>query len=47
VEEGLLQGDKVWQIGLRGSGYAADDFDWPRRQGFTIIPAPGPPDAGR
>lgn len=39
VEEGLLQTHKVWQIGLRGSGYAADDFDWPRRQGFTIIPA--------
>jgi guanidinobutyrase len=39
VEEGLLQGDKVWQIGLRGTGYAADDFDWPRRQGFTIVPA--------
>ena len=39
VEEGLLQTSKVWQIGLRGSGYAADDFDWPRRQGFTIIPA--------
>lgn len=39
VEEGLLQTNKVWQIGLRGSGYAADDFDWPRRQGFTIIPA--------
>lgn len=39
VEEGLLQGDKVWQIGLRGTGYAADDFDWPRQQGFTVIPA--------
>lgn len=39
VEEGLLRSDKVWQIGLRGSGYAADDFDWPRRQGFTIVPA--------
>ena len=39
VEEGLLQGDKVWQIGLRGTGYAADDFDWPRRQGFTVVPA--------
>jgi guanidinobutyrase len=39
VEEGLLRNDKVWQIGLRGSGYAADDFDWPRRQGFTIVPA--------
>jgi guanidinobutyrase len=39
VEEGLLMCDKVWQIGLRGTGYAADDFDWPRRQGFTIVPA--------
>jgi guanidinobutyrase len=39
VEEGLLAGDKVWQIGLRGTGYAADDFDWPRRQGFTVIQA--------
>lgn len=39
VEEGLLQCNKVWQIGLRGTGYAADDFDWPRRQGFTVVPA--------
>ena len=39
VEEGLLACDKVWQIGLRGTGYAADDFDWPRAQGFTVVPA--------
>jgi guanidinobutyrase len=39
VEEGLLACDKVFQIGLRGTGYVADDFDWPRRQGFTIVPA--------
>jgi len=39
VEEGLLRTDRVFQIGLRGSGYAADDFDWPRSQGFTIVPA--------
>ena len=39
VEEGLLACDRVWQIGLRGTGYAADDFDWPREQGFTIVPA--------
>lgn len=39
VEEGLLIGSKVWQIGLRGTGYAIDDFDWPRAQGFTIVPA--------
>jgi guanidinobutyrase len=23
----------------RGTGYAADDFDWPRQQGFTVVPA--------
>lgn len=39
VEEGLLACDRVWQIGLRGTGYAADDFAWPRRQGFTLVPA--------
>ena len=39
VEEGLLQCHRVTQIGLRGSGYAADDFDWPRQQGFTVLPA--------
>ncbi len=39
VEEGLLINDKVWQIGVRGSGYSAQDFDWPRQQGFTIVPA--------
>jgi guanidinobutyrase len=39
VEEKLLDGPKVFQIGLRGSGYAADDFDWPRQQGFTLVPA--------
>ncbi|MFL6665122.1 MAG: agmatinase [Rhizobacter sp.] len=39
VEEGLLACDKVWQIGLRGTGYAADDFDWPRSQGFTVVQA--------
>jgi guanidinobutyrase len=39
VEENLLACDKVFQIGLRGTGYASDDFDWPRSQGFTIVPA--------
>lgn len=39
VEEGLLDCSRVWQIGLRGTGYAADDFDWPRTQGFTVVPA--------
>lgn len=39
VEDGLLLNDKVFQIGLRGTGYAPDDFDWGRKQGFTVIPA--------
>jgi guanidinobutyrase len=39
VEEGLVATDKVFQIGLRGSGYSADDFDWPRQQGFTVVQA--------
>ncbi|MGI9306246.1 MAG: agmatinase [Gammaproteobacteria bacterium] len=39
AEEGLLKNDKVWQIGLRGGGYTANDWDWGRQQGFTVIPA--------
>ncbi len=39
VEEDLLVNDKVFQIGLRGTGYAPEDFDWPRRQGFTVVTA--------
>lgn len=39
VEEGLLDCDRVVQIGLRGTGYAADDFDWSRDQGFRVVPA--------
>lgn len=39
TEEGLLINDKVYQIGLRGTGYSADDFNWSRDQGFTVIQA--------
>jgi guanidinobutyrase len=39
VEEGLLDTRRVVQIGLRGTGYAADDFDWPRDQGFRVVQA--------
>jgi guanidinobutyrase len=39
VEEQLLDTGRVIQIGLRGTGYAADDFDWPRRQGFRVVQA--------
>jgi guanidinobutyrase len=38
-EEGLLAPQRVVQIGLRGSGYAAQDFDWSRQQGFRVVPA--------
>ena len=39
VEEGLLAQDKVFQIGLRGTGYSPEDFNWPRKQGFTVVTA--------
>jgi len=39
VEEGMLDCQRVVQIGLRGSGYADDDFDWSRQQGFEVITA--------
>jgi guanidinobutyrase len=39
AEEGLLDCNRVAQIGLRGTGYAADDFDWCRRQGFRVVQA--------
>ncbi|HVJ33899.1 MAG TPA: agmatinase [Terriglobia bacterium] len=39
VEEGLLDGKRVVQIGLRGTGYEAEDFDWPRAQGFRVVQA--------
>jgi guanidinobutyrase len=39
VEEGLLDCERVYQIGLRATGYGPDDFDWPRRQGFTVVQA--------
>lgn len=39
VEEGLIDCSRAIQIGLRGSGYAADDFDWPRAQGFRVVQA--------
>ncbi len=38
-EEECLLNDKVFQIGLRGTGYSPDDFDWGRRQGWTVVQA--------
>ncbi len=39
VEEGLVHGPNVAQIGLRATGYTAEDFDWPRSQGFRVVQA--------
>jgi guanidinobutyrase len=39
VEEGLLDCGRVTQIGLRGTGYSAEEFDWGRGQGFTVVQA--------
>ncbi|MEP3346043.1 MAG: agmatinase [Litoreibacter sp.] len=35
-EEGLLRPSDVYQIGLRGTGYTAEDFDEPREWGFNL-----------
>ncbi|MEM7122583.1 MAG: agmatinase [Pseudomonadota bacterium] len=39
AEDGVIDGNRTVQIGLRGSGYHADDFDWPRDQGFRVVQA--------
>lgn len=38
IEEGLVNPDNMFQIGLRATGYAADDFDWARSKGVTVVP---------
>ena len=38
-EDGCLQNDKVFQIGLRGTGYSPEDFNWGREKGWTVIQA--------
>lgn len=38
-EDGCVQNDRVFQIGLRGTGYSPDDFDWGRQQGWRVVPA--------
>lgn len=39
LEEGLVEGNKMFQIGLRATGYSAEDFDWARQQGVRVVPA--------
>ncbi len=38
-EDGCLINDKVFQIGLRGTGYSPDDFNWSRERGWTVVQA--------
>ena len=37
VEAGVLDTKRCIQIGVRGTDYAADDFDWSREQGFRVV----------
>ncbi len=39
VEDGLLDTRRVVQIGIRGTGYTAEDLDWPVSQGFRVVQA--------
>jgi guanidinobutyrase len=39
IEEGLIEPSAMVQIGLRATGYAADDFDWARQHGVRVVPA--------
>ncbi|MDH3762020.1 MAG: agmatinase [Gammaproteobacteria bacterium] len=39
IEEDLVDPARMVQIGLRASGYEADDFDWPRSQGVRVVQA--------
>ncbi|MFK7853572.1 MAG: agmatinase [Granulosicoccus sp.] len=38
-DDGLLNPEMVFQIGLRGTGYSPDDFNWSREQGWTVVQA--------
>jgi guanidinobutyrase len=39
IEEGLVDPQRMVQIGLRTTGYSADDFDWSREQGARVVTA--------
>jgi len=39
IEEGLINPHKMVQIGLRTTGYSAEDFDWSRDQGARVVTA--------
>ena len=39
IEEGLIEPRRMVQIGLRTTGYSAEDFDWSRDQGVRVVTA--------
>jgi guanidinobutyrase len=39
IEEGLIDPKRMVQIGLRGTGYSPEDFNWCRNQGIRVVPA--------
>ena len=39
IEEGLVNPNRMAQIGLRATGYEADDFDWPSSHGVRVVQA--------
>ena len=39
IEENLVDATRMVQIGLRTTGYSAEDFDWARQQGARVVPA--------
>lgn len=39
LEESLIDPLRMVQVGLRATGYAAEDFDWPREQGVRVVQA--------
>ena len=39
IEEGLIDPARMTQIGLRATGYSAEDFDWARGQGVQVVQA--------
>ncbi|HSI56369.1 MAG TPA: agmatinase [Ideonella sp.] len=38
IEEGLIAPKRMAQIGLRGTGYIAEEFDWTRSKGARVVP---------
>jgi len=37
IEEGLLEPSHIIQVGIRGTLFSADELDWAREQGITIM----------